>query len=190
MVSEIIPFEKEERAESYILTIENIEKKLFTSKSEIQQLKVCLSNYSDEKIHFMKQIEKINIAAKAVQINPVNGKDLSITNSTSHDKRLQLEQSLTEIRQRMKKVSANENKLKQELKKKVETIKHFNIMKNSYLQEMTDYRKTIQMYERSTKHFSPDFLKKATKSLRIICWKQKEKHKIWLNHLKRSGHNS
>ena len=118
MVSEIIPFEKEERAESYILTIENIEKKLFNSKNEIQQLKGCLINYSDEKIHFIKQIEKINIAAKAVQINPVNGKDMSITNSTSHEKRLQLDQSLTEIRQQMKKVSANENKLKQDLKRK------------------------------------------------------------------------
>jgi chromosome segregation ATPase len=154
MVSEIILFEKEERADSYILTIENIEKKLFTSKNEIQQLKSCLSNYSNEKIHFMKQIEKINMAAKVVQINPVYGQDMSITNSTSHEKRLQFEQSLTEIRHQMKKVSANENKLKKDLKKKAETIQHFNIMKNSYWQEMTDYRQTIQMYERSTEHFS------------------------------------
>lgn len=102
----------------------------------------------------MKKIEKINIAAKVVQMNPVYGKDMSITNSTSHEKRLQLEQSLTEIRHQMKKVSANENKLKKDLKKKAETIKHFNNMKNSYWQEMTDYRQTIQMYERSTEHFS------------------------------------
>ena len=74
-----------------------ISKKLFTSKNEIQQLKSCLSNYSDEKIHFMKKIEKINIAAKVVQMNLVYGKDMSVTNSTSHEKRLQLEQSLTEI---------------------------------------------------------------------------------------------
>ena len=189
MVSEIIPFEKEERAESYILTIENIEKKLFTSKNEIQQLKSCLINYSDEKIHFMKQIEKINTAAKAVQINPVYGKDMSITNSTSHEKRLQFEQSLTEIRQHMKKVSANENKLKQDLKKKAETIKHFNIMKNSYLQEMRTIDKPFRCMNEAQSIFHK-LLKKATKSLRIICWKQKEKHKIWLNHLKRSDHNS
>ena len=153
MVREVIPFKKKERMDSYILTIENIEKKLFTSKNEIQQLKSHLSNYSHEKIYFTKQIEKINTAIKVVQINPMQGKDISMTDSNSHEKILQLDQSLTEIRHHMKKNLANENKLKQDIKKKDQTIKHFNSMKNSYLQEIADYRQTIQMYERSTRHF-------------------------------------
>ena len=130
--------------------IENIEKKLFASKNEIQQLKNHLNNYNDERIEIKNHIEKINTV-----LNPqTQEKGISRINSTSIEKRLQLEESLNNIYLQMKKFLANERKLKQEIKKQEATIEHLSIIKNGCLQEIEDYRLTIHLYERSTKHLS------------------------------------
>ncbi|KAA9013568.1 coiled-coil domain-containing protein [Niallia endozanthoxylica] len=150
MTSDIIPFKKKEKANSDLLLIENIEKKLLTSKNEIKQLKNHLNCYKDERIEIKNHIEKMNTV-----LNPLSQeKDLARVNSNSSEKRLQLEQSLNDIYLQMKKFLANERKLKQELKKQEENIEHLIITKNGYLQEIEDYRITIHLYERSTKHLS------------------------------------
>ena len=50
---------KKEKTKLDFLLIEIIEKKLFASKNEIQQLKKQLNHYNNERIEMKNQIEKI-----------------------------------------------------------------------------------------------------------------------------------
>lgn len=166
MTSDIILFKKKEKAKSDLLLIEKIEKKLFASKNEIQQLKNHLNNYNDERIEIKNQIEKITTV-----LNPqTQEKEISRIDSASIEKRLQLEESLNKIYLQMKKFLANERKLKQEMKKQEATTEHLRIIKSGCLQEIEDYKLTIHLYEKSTKHLS----QALEKSMQMITDTMKE----------------
>ena len=141
---------KKEKTKLDLLLIENIEKKLFASKNEIQQLKKNLNHYNDERIEMKNQIEKIITAIKP----QTQEKDTSNISSINIEKRLQFEESLNIISLQMNEFSANERKLKQELKKQKTSIEHLSHLKNGYLHEIEENKLTIHLYERSTKHLS------------------------------------
>ena len=141
---------KKEKTKSDLLLIENIEKKLFASKNEIQQLKKNLNHYNDERIEMKNQIKKIITVIKP----QTQEKDTSNISSINIEKRLQFEESLNIISLQMNEFSANERKLKQELKKQKTSIEHLSHLKNGYLHEIEENKLTIHLYERSTKHLS------------------------------------
>jgi chromosome segregation ATPase len=141
---------KKEKTKLDLLLIENIEKNLFASKNEIQQLKKNLNHYNDERIEMKNQIEKIITVIKP----QTQEKDTSNISSTNIEKRLQFEESLNIISLQMNQFSANERKLKQELKKQKSSIEHLSHLKNGYLHEIEENKLTIHLYERSTKHLS------------------------------------
>ena len=141
---------KKEKTKLDLLLIENIEKKLFASKNEIQQLKKNLNHYNDERIEMKNQIEKIITAIKP----QTQEKDTSNISSINIERRLQFEESLNIISLQVNEFSANERKLKQELKKQKTSIEHLSHLKNGYLHEIEENKLTIHLYERSTKHLS------------------------------------
>ena len=141
---------KKEKTKLDLLLIGNIEKNLFASKNEIQQLKKNLNYYNDERIEMKNQIEKIITVIKP----QTQEKDTSNISSINIEKRLQFEESLDIISLQMNKFSANERKLKQELKKQKTSIEHLSHLKNGYLHEIEEDKLTIHLYERSTKHLS------------------------------------
>ena len=152
---------KKEKAKSDLLLIENIEKKLLTSKNEVLQLKNQLNNYNDERITIKNNIAEINTV-----LNPLTQeKGIPRINSTSIEKRFQIEEALNIIHLQMNKFVTNEKKLKQEIKKQKTTIEQLSIKKNGYLQEIDEYRITIHLYERSTKHLS-QALEKSKKMIK------------------------
>lgn len=146
--------DQEENLDLVFLNIEDIEQKLFTYKHHIQQTKISLQSDSVEKMKFKQRLDGIKNGVLAVQEKARSGCGTDIMNINNHEKLMQLEQSLGEIRTTIRNLRGNEGKLRRDIKKKDDIIKDFNTTQRHVQQQINQYKQTIHLYQEKTNYLT------------------------------------
>jgi chromosome segregation ATPase len=132
-------FHKKEQLGDIFLEMKGIERKLFTSKHHIQQLKADLQNDSAENMHMTKQLESLREEVLAAE------------NKANHEGVEKLQEAVKELRSFLKNIKGNEAKWRQDIKGKTAAITELKGRQKQLQQEIERYKQVIVMQEQTAK---------------------------------------
>jgi chromosome segregation ATPase len=166
----------EENLTPSLLTFEDVEQNLYSSKHHIQQLKKSLHTFSMEKIDFIQRIMELDDSILDVKEEERKDSNLPILISAKKEPLAEVDQLLIDIRNLMKKYRGTEGKLRQDLKKKDATLRNVSFQKDHLLQEITEYQNMLGILEQQTNSLSRSLNKSEHNKKNLLILADKEKH--------------